>query len=48
MYGIFVYMKGEKWPHEQGEMYLHIVYMEHFWLVATQIFVIFTPKICGR
>ncbi len=20
MYGLFTYMKGEKWPHEQGEM----------------------------
>ena len=22
--GIFTYMKGEKWPHEQWEMYVHI------------------------
>ena len=29
MYGLFTYMNGEKWPHEQGEMQVkNIPYIE--------------------
>ena len=32
MYGLFTYMKGEKWPHSRGNGLVNIPYMEHLGL----------------
>ena len=40
MYGLSTYMKGEEWPHEQGEMYVgkYSHPMEHLGMVGSDVF----------